>query len=76
MSLDWLPRTISGLMVADYISTSFVEGGRALPAFAVASAPAATGRFEQAVFTAREDVRGSGTARQERVTMSLLTTAA
>ncbi len=38
MSLSWLPSTTQGVMVGDYISTSFV-GGPAFPAFAVASAP-------------------------------------
>ncbi len=38
MSLSWLPSTTQGVMVGDYISTSFV-GSPAFPAFAVASAP-------------------------------------
>ena len=58
MSLDWLPRTNQGVMVADYISTSFVAGIHALPAFEVASAPPAAGVFDQATFTVREDVQG------------------
>ena len=37
MSLSWLPSTDSGLMVADYISTSF-SGGKAYGFFAVAKA--------------------------------------
>jgi len=58
MSLSWLPATSQGVMVADYISTSFVAGIHARPAFEVASAPAAPGAFDQATFTAREDVHG------------------
>jgi hypothetical protein len=38
MTLSWLPSTTQGVMVGDYISTSFV-GAPAFPAFAVASAP-------------------------------------
>jgi hypothetical protein len=38
MSLSWLPSTSQGVMVGDYISTSF-SGGVAYPAFAVATAP-------------------------------------
>jgi len=58
MSLSWVPETNQGFMVADYISTSFVAGIHARPAFAVASAPDASGAFQQGIFTAREDVHG------------------
>jgi BNR repeat-like domain len=58
MSLSWVPLTNQGFMVADYISTSFVGGIQARPAFAVAAQPPAAGAFRQAMFTAREDVRG------------------
>jgi hypothetical protein len=37
MSLNWLPHTALGLMVGDYMSTSFVSG-KAFPVFAVARA--------------------------------------
>jgi hypothetical protein len=54
MSLNWIPQTTQGLMVADYISTSFV-GGNAVPVFAIASAP---GRLlNQAMFAAVLPVR-------------------
>jgi len=42
MTLSWLPNTTQGRMVADYISTSFVDSS-AFPAFAVASAPTSGG---------------------------------
>jgi hypothetical protein len=59
MSLGWLADTSQGVMVADYISTSFVDGSEhARSAFAVAAAPPAAGSFRQAMFSAREDVRG------------------
>jgi hypothetical protein len=49
MQLSWLPNTFSGLMVADYLSTSFVNGN-AFGVFMVASAP--TGSvLNQAAFT-------------------------
>ena len=49
MSLSWLPNTSQGTMVGDYMSTSF-SGGRAYPAFAVATAP--TGSvFHEAIYT-------------------------
>jgi hypothetical protein len=37
-SVDWVADTSQGRMVGDYISTSWI-GGKAVPAFAVASAP-------------------------------------
>jgi hypothetical protein len=49
MPLAWLPATTQGAMVADYISTSFVNGN-AVPVFAIASARAA--RLDQAMFAA------------------------
>jgi hypothetical protein len=51
MSLSWLPSTTQGVMVGDYISTSFV-GAPAYPAFAVASAPTG-GLFNEATFTVK-----------------------
>src|SRR5260221_5089297 len=58
MSLNWLPNTTQGRMVADYISTSFV-GGPAFPAFAVATAP--TGSvFNEAIFTVKGGLRVGG----------------
>ena len=49
MSLSWLPSTFSGQMVADYISTSFVNG-KAYGFFAVAKAKSGT-TFDQAIYT-------------------------
>jgi hypothetical protein len=49
MCLWWLPRTSQGLMVGDYISTSFVNGV-AYPVFVVAYPPN-LGRLDQAVYT-------------------------
>ena len=49
MSLGWLPSTFSGQMVADYISTSFVNG-KAYGFFAVATAKSGT-TFDQAIYT-------------------------
>jgi hypothetical protein len=48
ISLSWLPETNQGVMVGDYISTSFVSGGGAKGAFAVASAPSG-GLFDEAI---------------------------
>lgn len=49
MSLSWLARTSQGLMVGDYISTSFV-GGLAHGVFALAGAPTG-GLFNEGMFT-------------------------
>jgi hypothetical protein len=49
MTLSWLADTNQGLMVGDYISTSYVNG-KAHPVFAVASANNAT-VFNEAMFT-------------------------
>ncbi len=49
MSLSWLPSTSQGVMVGDYISTSFVSGS-ARPVFAVATAPSGS-TFKQAINT-------------------------
>jgi len=49
MQLSWLLNTFSGLMVADYISTSYVNG-KAIATFALANAPAA-GLLNQAIYT-------------------------
>jgi hypothetical protein len=68
MQLGWLAQTTAqGRMVGDYISTSVPNGGAlALPAFAVASAPddavcgLGTQCLHEAIFTARERIRGGG----------------
>ena len=49
MSLSWLPSTDSGLMVADYISTSFASG-KAYGFFAVANAKSGS-TFDEAIYT-------------------------
>lgn len=49
MTLTWLADTNQGVMVGDYISTSFVNG-KAHPVFAVASANSGT-VFNEAMFT-------------------------
>jgi hypothetical protein len=50
MSLDWLPDTTQGRMVADYISTSFMHE-RAFPFIAVANARQSDGSFDEAIAT-------------------------
>ena len=49
MSLNWLPNTFSGNMVADYITVSYA-GGKAFPIFAVAH-PLSGSLFHQAIYT-------------------------
>jgi len=49
MSLSWLPNTSQGVMVGDYISTSFLDGV-AMPFFAVAKPPR-QGLFHEAIYT-------------------------
>jgi len=49
MSVSWLPSTLSGQMVADYIATSFVNG-KAYGFFAVAKANSGA-TFDQAIYT-------------------------
>jgi len=49
ISLNWLPNTFSGNMVADYITVSYA-GGKAFPIFAVAH-PLSGSLFHQAIYT-------------------------
>ena len=50
MRLPWIVETQGGHMLADYLSTSFVDG-RAIPVFSLASEPARTRpRYRQAIF--------------------------
>jgi hypothetical protein len=51
IALEWIARTRSGLMLADYVSTSFVRG-RPVSVFMLAS-PRVNGRFRQATFAYR-----------------------
>ncbi len=55
MTLTWLANTSQGLMVGDYISTSFNASGTAHGAFAVASANSGT-VFNEAMFTTASGV--------------------
>ena len=50
VSLNWIAATDSGVMVGDYISTSFA-GGRAVPVFALARHPNGP-RFHESMFAA------------------------
>lgn len=52
MQLTWLPNTFSGVMVADYLSTSYVQGNP-FGVFMVAKAPQ-NGVFNQAAYTTQE----------------------
>jgi hypothetical protein len=60
MSLGWLPSTSQGVMVGDYISTSFSSSGSAFPMFAVANAPS-RGVFDEALYTVRGGVAVAST---------------
>jgi hypothetical protein len=50
--VDAFPLSTSGRFLGDYISTSFVDGGVAVPVFASAASPF-DGRFHQGVFAVR-----------------------
>ena len=52
MPVDAFPLSTSGRFLGDYISTSFVDAGAAVPVFAGAAAPF-DGRFHQGVFATR-----------------------
>jgi hypothetical protein len=52
MSLSWLPDTFSGVMVADYLSTSYVAGNP-FGVFMVAKAPS-NGVLNEAAYTTKE----------------------
>jgi hypothetical protein len=58
MQLSWLPATSQGVMVGDYISTSFTSRRQAVPVFAVASAPKSPTEFRQPMFAAQLEVAG------------------
>ena len=58
MQLGWLAPTSQGVMVGDYISTSFLAGQqRIIGVFAAASAPDASGAFNEPMFAALEQLR-------------------
>jgi hypothetical protein len=50
--LDAFPQSTTGRFLGDYVSTSFVAGGVAVPVFASATGPF-NGRFHQGVFATR-----------------------
>jgi hypothetical protein len=52
MQLTWLPSTFSGQMVADYLSSSYING-QPFGVFMVAKAPQ-NGVFNQAAYTTKE----------------------
>jgi hypothetical protein len=54
MKTSWLPNTSSGHMVADYISTSYVNGN-AFAAFAMAKAPSGN-EFDEAIYTTTDSL--------------------
>jgi BNR repeat protein len=59
MGLDQIAETSQGVMVGDYISTSFLAGGRrALPAFAVGMPPSNGQTFEEPTFSVVENANG------------------
>jgi BNR repeat-like domain len=59
ISLSWIAPTTQGVMVGDYISTSFLAGQqRVLNAFAVGFAPSAGGSLNEPMFSGIEKVRG------------------
>ncbi len=58
MSLGWLASTNQGVMVGDYISTSFA-GGTAYPVFALATAPSGS-TLHETMFTTRAGLVVSG----------------
>jgi hypothetical protein len=55
VSLNWIASTNQGVMVGDYMSTSFAGGNFAFPVFAVAKAPT-NGTFDERMYSARFDV--------------------
>lgn len=71
MSLTWMANTNQGLMVGDYMSTSF-SGGVAFPALVSANAPSG-GVFDEALFTVTGGVAvtgGSASAQGNAVVVS------
>jgi BNR repeat-like domain len=66
MQLGWLAPTNQGVMVGDYISTSFLAGQqRVVGVFAAGFEPAAGGAFNEPMFAALEKVRGGGSVTRE-----------
>ena len=61
VSLTWIASTNQGVMVGDYMSTSFAGGNFAFPIFAVAKAKTGT-TFDERMYSARFDVTHPPTA--------------
>jgi len=57
MKISWLPNTFSGPMLADYLSSSYVNG-KAFGAFMVAKAPSG-GLLKQAAYTTKNPLEAS-----------------
>jgi hypothetical protein len=57
MKINWLPNTFSGPMLADYLSSSYVNG-KAFGAFMVAKAPSG-GLLNQAAYTTKSPLEAS-----------------
>jgi hypothetical protein len=57
MKISWLPNTFSGPMLADYLSSSYVNG-KAFGAFMVAKAPSG-GLLNQAAYTTKNPLEAS-----------------
>lgn len=63
MQLGWLAPTTQGVMVGDYISTSFLAGQqRVVNAFAVGFQPSGDNAFDEPMFAALEKVRAGTNA--------------
>jgi hypothetical protein len=59
MQLGWLAPTTQGVMVGDYISTSFLAGQqRVVGAFAIGHAPSPDGLFNEPMYAGLQKVRG------------------
>jgi hypothetical protein len=68
MQLDWLAPTTQGVMVGDYISTSFLAGQqRAVGIIAIGLQPGSDGLLNEPMFAGLEKVRG-GTSRMSAAT--------
>lgn len=61
MTVSWLPNTVSGFMVGDYIATAFT-GGKAFPVFASARANSGS-VFDEAIFTTTGGLSANATAK-------------
>ena len=55
ISLSWIASTNQGVMVGDYMSTSFAGGSFAFPIFAVAKSKTGS-TFDERAYSARFDV--------------------